>query len=338
MAQSTCLLCQLPIPEGQLVTVGGKSYCSQCRGAASDGSDSAAQASTDGTPAQADKAPRITLPLPGKPLYYEHSGRIGFLGPLFMSCGALAVAGVLGFVYAYLVYWNPFIYVNAIACAALGICLGMVNSKLGVLTDMRSSGFAAGAGLAAGLCAVYWAWAVWLMAHTSQFAWNPLEIWVAAGKISIEGLWSLKGIAFKGTPLQAVWAAEALVILACSTLISWSGISEGAFCERCGDWLKKAPSLARVDPFADRASLLSLLQAGDFSGFEGLQRAPSNARHWMKIELLACNICRQLFCLRLIDVHLRRHKDSEQTEEETVLVDKLLVDSSVHDWILKRFS
>ncbi len=368
MAPTQCFMCQLPITEAEAFVSKGKSYCSQCRIAVGGSPDAAAPApapeglpsmaapaqpsmppgfgpppsaaETRGAPAPSGgadaAAPKISLPLPGRPLHYEHSGTIGFAGPVFMLSGALAVAAVTGFIYAYVVYWIPLIYVNALACLGYGAFLGYMVGQLGKAGSLRSSPFALLMGFFAGVFAVYFSWAIWFQAHASLAIWSPAGIFDEAGKIAVEGLWGIGGIAFKGGLLKAVWAAEAAIIVGSSTLLAWLAVSEGAFCESCHEWLARTAE-ARLEPVLNPPALIPKLERGDFAALAGMGNVAYDVHRFCRLELWACNKCRFLFCLSLSDVSITKDAEGNKDEDIEVLLDKLIVSAEVHDWAVKRF-
>lgn len=366
MAQVQCFICQLPIAETEAAVIKGKPYCSQCRigvgGSAEQptapaGLPSSAEPvikkeeamppgfgpppSSDPKPESAKPetaAPSVKLPLPGRTLHYEHSGTIGFAGPVFMFSGAIAVAALTGSIYAYLVYWMPLVYVNGAACLAYGALLGMAIGQLGKAGSMRSSPFALLTGFFAGIFAVYFAWAVWFKAHASVAIWNPGAIMDAAGKIAVEGLWSIGPVEFKGGLLKAVWWAEALVIIGGSTILAWSAVAEGAYCESCHEWLTQTAAIRDFEPVLNPPALIPRLERGDFAALAGLGKVPVSADRFTKLELWACQKCRFLFCMSLTDVNITKDAEGEVSEEEEILLDKLIINAEAHDWILKRFA
>ena len=69
---------------------------------------------------------------------YKHSGAVSFLGLLITATAGVLTAGVLGFIYTYLLRYIPYIYVKFFVTAgfasAIGLAVGL-GSKTGKLRN-----------------------------------------------------------------------------------------------------------------------------------------------------------------------------------------------------------
>src|SRR5882757_4385041 len=89
---------------------------------------------------------------------YKHSGKFGVQGPILALIAAVVLGIPLGIIYAYLVNWIPFVYVNFFATLGYGFCIGIVASLLLKMAKVRHNGISGITGLLVGLIALYCAW------------------------------------------------------------------------------------------------------------------------------------------------------------------------------------
>src|SRR4051812_15280810 len=97
-------------------------------------------------------------------LYYKHSGKFSATGALY----ATVIGGVIGclcaFVYAYVIVYCPFIYINVIIAAAFGALMGSVCGAMLQRKKVRSHRVAIAITVVVTTIAYYFSWSVWVWA------------------------------------------------------------------------------------------------------------------------------------------------------------------------------
>ena len=64
--------------------------------------------------------------------YYQESGIIGAQGILLLSLAGILTTGILGVIYAYAVFYIPFIYLNVILTVLFGLAIGWVMAQVSI--------------------------------------------------------------------------------------------------------------------------------------------------------------------------------------------------------------
>ena len=66
--------------------------------------------------------------------YYEHSGAVGVIGPMYMVVFGGVGALVLGAVYGYAIFYIPIIYFNVLITVGFGAGVGALVGVIGIGT------------------------------------------------------------------------------------------------------------------------------------------------------------------------------------------------------------
>jgi len=253
---------------------------------------------------------------------YEPSGRFSLVGPvLILSIGALA-ATVTGALYGYLIFYNPFLYINFLATIGFGVGVGM-GAAFGVSAGkVRNPGLATGLGLLVGLLAVFASWVFWLHALTGS---GEEAVWVIdasafpviLARLAEQGVWSIRSLTPTGMALYAIWGVEALIVIGATAFAAHSAAAR-PFCERCEEWLKEAGE-PRILGYADREDeLRSELAAGRIEALATL--STPDAEHFSRCSLLHCADEDHPTYLSLANVAVTTDDKGKTEEKESVVI------------------
>ena len=276
-------------------------------------------------------------------VYYRHSGHVGVLGVLLMAVAGLVSSAVLGAVYGYLIWYNPFIYVNFFATL---ICAGLCGASVSLAakaSKVRNDGFVLWSGLAVGVFCLYSGWVFWLYAATEQTYFSPTDpewIFTFIGDVAEVGAWTIFDWTPKGGALYAIWAIEAVMIVGSAVAGSHFlvGESENTFCDRCNAWAEDVYTSPLLAPIGNPEELKSRLERGEYTPLTDLELAQDVQVPgvYARLVIQAFKTCWDFFCL---DVkHMALSQDGGKVQEsETLLVDNLLIGSDLHDTIRERF-
>ncbi len=197
--------------------------------------------------------------------HYEHSGKAPLGGVVMTLIGASIAAGILGAVYAALIYWIPFVFLLFILTVGLGILLGVVSGSLATLGKIRHNGVTTQLAFVASLVAYYVQWVVWMDLMTGETFLKPAELWIMMNRIAETGAWTLFDWTPQGFALWAIWGIEGAIIVGMGTLGAHAA-TDVPFCETTNQWTTENTLGTRfhvVDPqqtIDSPSALLGLLQ------------------------------------------------------------------------------
>ncbi len=173
---------------------------------------------------------------------YQHSGKFEAPGPLLALAAAVVAGFPLGYLYAYLIKWDPFIYVNFLASLGYGFVFGFGSGQILKRFKVRNNGLAWVTGISSGVIALYFAWNGHVHAcfDGSPFFLFPGEMFDAMKVLYAQGTWSIHGEApVSGVLLAMVWVVEGGIIVGFCTLVCHGAVGTTPFCETTQTWLDR---------------------------------------------------------------------------------------------------
>lgn len=226
--------------------------------------------------------------------YYKPSGKFNPLAFLYFIGIALIILPLLGLLYAYAIWYIPFIYINFIIAAAFGFTIAFAISY-GVVKfgKVRNVPLTIGLSILAGLIALYFHWAVWVdlainagesygtsrigitvsnikLIQTFNLALDPATLFDIIGEINKYGTWGIRSATISGTFLSIIWIVEALIIIIVATLIPIS-FAYAPFCELGNEWFKEK-ELPAFYYIKNRPELIKDLETANPEVFKNLIR------------------------------------------------------------------
>lgn len=268
---------------------------------------------------------------------YRHSGKFGLSGVPLTLLTAGAIGFPLGFVYAYLIKWIPFIYLNFLATAGYGFLLGLVTGQVMKFTKVRNTPIAAICGLLAGGVGLYFAWNGHLHAvfKDAPVLWAPAELWAGLEQLYEDGSWSLRGGGnVTGIILGIVWAVEAIIIIGLAIFVPLGLISGTPFCEQTQCWLDEEKKISTLEAFTDPAHLAAFRAADLAPLSQAKPRAPSSST-FARLTLKHSPRCEQFCTVSIENVSMVRDKDGNFSEKTEPLVRELMLPKSMLELISK---
>ncbi|HEX3131492.1 MAG TPA: hypothetical protein VH394_29415 [Thermoanaerobaculia bacterium] len=270
-------------------------------------------------------------------LYYQHSGNYSASGALGSLLGGAAAAVVLAFVYAYVILYCPFIYINFFASVFFGGAVGFVGTNLLKRQKVRNSQVAAMIGVVLGVIAVWAHWVVWMYAFLGRadveernllvLALNPSFLWSLILEVNNQGAWDIKGSTPTGGVLWAVWGLEALLIGGASFLVAKSMMDSDPYCESCGSWCTEEGNIAELQP-CDPAELKRHMESKDLGFLERLGGRAADASNWMQVGLHKCKQCGMTNTLKVDEVTVKVDKKNKESKSTKTVLENLLVSST----------
>ena len=227
---------------------------------------------------------------------YRHSGKFTPHGLLLALVGVMVAMFPLGYLYAYLIKWVPFIYINVFITAGYGFLCGCVSGFLLRLGRTRNNYVAVCIGLLGSLAGVYFNWMGHICAtfESSPALCSPSQILFGMKQLYENGSWSVRGYTFTGFPLGAAWGAEALIIIGLGTLAAYVMISNTPFCEQNQCWLNQEKKIETLEAFVE-PDQIALLKSGDTRLLEHPKAKAPGASQFARLTLKYSPKCEE-FC------------------------------------------
>jgi hypothetical protein len=270
--------------------------------------------------------------------YYHHSGKFSPGGALMALLVGLLVGAPTAYVYAWLIHWDPIIYINLLACAGFAALIGFTTQQALVSRKCRSTPVAAVVALLAALGSYYLSWGVWLhFTMTRGSVWDfmqPLNMLGAILVVNEHGVWTYHGHLVRGGELWVVWAVEVGVVLGIACYCATHEMLEATFCEGCEIWTKVQEGVCKVaagicPPITEKqafssylkglkqhaAELKMRLENKDLGYLGQLGPVAPEAIAWYQFDLHSCPRCNTTHTLRV--TQLRRKVEGKQVRKET---------------------
>jgi hypothetical protein len=243
--------------------------------------------------------------------FYQPSGKFTLGGLAVMFAAAIVSGAVIGAGYGFFSFFNRFIYINCIGAAVLGLSVGFIVEKTGVLVKTRNRAIYVLAACAGCVVAEYanmaaWTWAIMRSGFPLDFViFDPLTLADILERVADEVYRHHFGGKLNGTWIYVAWIVEFGMILGAAILVCWPART---FCERCNKWLPKG---RRLGPFQQNPASLRIkarAMAGDLKPLLALVRADKNARLWIELRVASC-ACGETNCLYVYSGRIPREAD-----------------------------
>ncbi len=251
--------------------------------------------------------------------HYEHSGKAPVGGILLALVGGLIAGVLLGAIYGFLIFWIPFVYINAFVTLGFGFGLAVSVGGLAKVGKIRNSGVVTVVALIVAAAAYYVHWVVWVgrMAEGATVT-DPGQLWMFIKTVNALGPWSIFGWTASGFGLWAIWGIEALVIVGLG-VISAHGMIDVPFCEETGQWTTESTLPGHFQPVdaVNVASPNAILQA--------LQPNGDSPQTYAEVSVATAEGS-ELRCVSLNNVVVETDKDGKEETEKTSIVRNMLFD------------
>ncbi len=257
---------------------------------------------------------------------YRHSGKLTLIGvPLTVVLGT-ATAAALGFIYSYIIVYDPIVYINIMCTLGFGCCIGMAVAKGVRMGKIRNPALAGAYGLVFGLAGLYFAWVADFWARTgSPFdfaAFEPEELKAYISWFYENGIWTIsnhgqKGDTVKGIFLGIIWIIEASTIIGFATVLAYKSVAGTPFCEACNEWTKDNLAAARLKYNPD---IQRRLATGDLSALDEALGATGREDVFTQLDLHCCPKCdRSIFLTVSATTNTIDGKGNRKTVQKTLL-------------------
>lgn len=252
--------------------------------------------------------------------YYKPSGKFSILSFLYFVPTALLIIPIISLIYAYLIWYIPFIYFNFFITIGFGFLVGFTVSMLVIKKGkVRNKYLAAFFGLFAAVVAIYFDFVVYvdLAINAGETVGNNrigitvsnikfLDVFALAiqpdvllqyiVELNSVGTWGIRGATASGYFLTFVWLIEFIMIAGVSIFVNFI-TAKDPFCELSDDWYKQV-DLPKLNFIENTEKLLTDLSITNLLVFDDLEivdnkiqrhsvftlyTAPRNREHYLTI-------------------------------------------------------
>ncbi len=234
-----------------------------------------------------------------KPLYYTAPGGVSVPGLVATLLAGLVAAVVLGLGYALADYHISLVYIMALLCGLMGLCIGKTIAHASRNRRLHSVPALMLIGLICGLVAEYVQWAFFvslafndgnLPASFSTFvkaALNPGGLFETIMALMQEGLWTLKGKEVKGNMLGAIWAAEGLVLIG-ATIFYSRDADRPPYSETVNAWMKGAVAPVKLAFVQDPKAFSTQVEGQGMAALATLPPQDAECAEFSRLTLFSC--------------------------------------------------
>lgn len=191
--------------------------------------------------------------------YYQPSGKFSLKSIVLFFVLSVTLFPLWGGLYAYAIWYIPFIYINFIITGIFAFGIGfMISQIVFKIGKVRNLSVGYGLGILGVLITLYLHWAVWtdLAINVSDVYGNsrigvavsntkfeevtylimhPNALWEAIWEINEYGTWSLRTLSVNGIFLAIIWGVEFIGVMIIALFVSVPQVKE-PFCEKECVW------------------------------------------------------------------------------------------------------
>ncbi len=260
--------------------------------------------------------------------HYVHSGKAPFGGIMLALVAGSIVGGILGAIYAALIYWIPFVFLLFIFTVGFGVVLGAASGALAAAGKIRHNGMTTQLAFVVALVAYYVHWVVWMNLTIGEMIYKPNELWAVMSGIAHYGAWSIFDWTPKGTALWVIWGIEGTVIVGMGALGAHS-VTDMPFCEATNQWTKEntlATRFRAVDPSASLDTPSALLGA--------LEPEHGTTGAFSEVTVFTAPNS-ELRCVTLDVVTLEYDDDGKEQKNNKTVVKQMVFDRGSFDQLMR---
>ncbi len=214
--------------------------------------------------------------------YYQPSNKFSPLCFAFFALIAFTALPLLAFLYAYAIYYNPFVYVGFLMTILFSILIGLITDwtviKLG---KVRNPVLAICFYALASLITLYMHWIFWINiiyynTEVIELIFDPVLFFELIVDTNEKGAWSFESnTPVTGFMLYLFWVIEFLIVFGTTIFFSnFNSHSKIPFCEQTNQWLEEEelPAFQFIEE-EDKNFVVKNLENGNITIFDELRLA-----------------------------------------------------------------
>lgn len=226
--------------------------------------------------------------------YYKPSGKFSPTFLLYFFLVSVLAFPILGLIYAYCIWYIPFIYINFFITLGFGILVSLAISVFVVKKGkVRNPILALIIGILGGMLALYFHWSVWIdlvinagesygsnrigitvsnieFLQVFSLIFQPALVFEYICKVNDYGTWGISGATVSGSLLWVIWAIEFIMVIAISGFLPYLEAKK-PFSESTNSWYEEflLPSLTYIE---NKEQIIVDIEQSNHAGFEFLNK------------------------------------------------------------------
>jgi len=226
--------------------------------------------------------------------FYKPSGKFSPSFILFFLLVSLIAFPLLGLIYAYCIWYIPFIYINFFITLGFGFLVALCVNKVVIRKGkVRNPILALFIGFFAGIVALYFHWSVWIdlvinagesygsdrigitvsnieFLQVFSLIFQPSMVFEYIGMVNEFGTWGIRGATVSGVFLWVIWAIEFVIVVGVSSFLPYLE-SKKPFSESTNSWYEEItlPALSFIE---NKEQLIADITSNNHSGFDFLNK------------------------------------------------------------------
>ncbi|TCN55333.1 hypothetical protein D0809_17600 [Flavobacterium circumlabens] len=227
--------------------------------------------------------------------YYKPSGKFSLIFILYLLLVSVTAFPVLGLLYAYCIWYIPFVYVNFFITLGFGFLIGFVVALIVIKKGkVRNPVLGFVIGLTAAFFALYLHWAIWIdlvinagesygsdrigitvsnieFLQVFSLIFRPDLVLEYISQVNEYGTWGIRGATASGAFLWVVWSIEFIIVIAISGFLSYLEAKK-PFSESTNSWYEEMvlPAFSYID---NQQQMIADILGSNHAGFDLLSKS-----------------------------------------------------------------
>lgn len=226
--------------------------------------------------------------------YYKPSGKFSSIFILYFLLVSVIAFPILGLVYAYCIWYIPFVYINLFITIGFGFLVGFVIAYFVIEKGkVRNPFLGFIIGLAGALLALYLHWAIWIdlvinagesygsnkvgitvsnidFLQVFSLIFRPDLVFEYIGQVNEYGTWGIRGATVSGTFLWIIWFIEFIIVIAISGFLPYLEAKK-PFSESTNSWYEEVV-LSAFGYIENREQIITSIAQSNYEGFTSLSK------------------------------------------------------------------
>lgn len=227
--------------------------------------------------------------------YYKPSGKFSLIFILYFLLVSVTAFPILGLLYAYCIWYIPFVYVNFFITLGFGFLIGFVIALLVIKKGkVRNPFLGLFIGLTAAFFALYFHWAIWIdlvinagesygsdrigitvsnikFLQVFSLLFRPDLVFEYISQVNESGTWGIRGATASGTFLWVVWSIEFSIVIAISGFLSYLEAKK-PFSESTNSWYEEI-TLPAFSYIENQQQMITDILASNHASFDLLSKS-----------------------------------------------------------------
>ncbi|RZJ51666.1 MAG: hypothetical protein EOO44_14195 [Flavobacterium sp.] len=226
--------------------------------------------------------------------YYTPSGKFSPSFVLYFLAVSAIVFPILGLIYAYCIWYIPFVYINFFITLGFGFLVGLAIALFVIKKGkVRNPVLGLLIGVIGGILALYFHWAIWIdlvinagetygsnrigitvsniqFLQVFSLIFQPALVFDSICQVSEYGTWGIRGATVTGTFLWVIWSIEFIIVIGVSGFLSYLE-AQKPFSESTNSWYEEV-TLPAFSYIENTQQIIADISKSNLEGFDFLSK------------------------------------------------------------------